>query len=102
MSILCCACYSLQSSLNSTLSCISGREFPYLNPRAAFDAVDVKKRGELDEEDVAQLMREMDRDYSDIEVEMMMQTLDLNHNGRVGFDEFTKVFIGDIRTTQSM
>ena len=72
------------------------------NPRATFDAVDVKKRGELDEEDVAQLMREMDRDYSDIEVEMMMQTLDLNHNGRVGFDEFTKVFIGDIRTTQSM
>jgi hypothetical protein len=80
----------------------SGHEFPYSNPREAFDAVDVKRRGELEKEDVAKLMREMDKDYTDDELEKMMETLDLNHSGRVTFDEFKKVFIGDIRTTQSM
>ena len=79
-----------------------GREFPYTNPREAFDSVDVKKQGYLLTEDVAELMRQMDKDYTDSEVENMMQTLDLSDNGRVSFDEFKKVFIGDIRTTQSM
>eukprot|EP00804_Cyclotella_cryptica_P005112 CCRYP_011544-RA/>CCRYP_011544-RA protein AED:0.07 eAED:0.07 QI:492/0.66/0.75/1/1/1/4/67/746 len=79
-----------------------GHEFPYSNPREAFDAVDIKRRGELEKDDVAALMREMDEDYSDDEIEKMMETLDLNHSGKVTFDEFKKVFIGDIRTTQSM
>jgi Ca2+-binding EF-hand superfamily protein len=79
-----------------------GREFPYSNPREAFDAVDVNKRGELEKEDVAKLMREMDSEYTDSEVDLMLQTLDLNHSGKVTFEEFKKVFIGDIRATQSM
>eukprot|EP00956_Cyclotella_meneghiniana_P000622 scaffold674_cov63-Cyclotella_meneghiniana.AAC.9 len=79
-----------------------GREFPYSHPRDAFDAVDTKHRGELEKEDVAQLMREFDKEYTDNEVELMMQTLDLNRSGRVTFEEFKKVFIGDIRATQSM
>jgi len=53
-------------------------------------------------EDVAELMRELDRDYTDKEVAAMMQTLDLGKGGTVAFDDFKKVFIGDIRTTQSM
>jgi Ca2+-binding EF-hand superfamily protein len=80
----------------------SGREFPYSNPRQAFDAVDVKKRGELEKDDIAKLMRDMDPEYTDNEVEMMLKTLDLSISGKVTFDEFKKVFIGDIRTTQSM
>lgn len=79
-----------------------GREFPYSNPREAFDAVDVNKRGELEKADVAKLMREMDSEYTDSEVDLMLQTLDLNHSGKVTFEEFKKVFIGDIRATQSM
>ena len=47
-------------------------------------------------------MREFDKDYTDNEVELMMQTLDLNRSGRVTFEEFKEVFIGDIRATQSM
>lgn len=77
-------------------------EFPYENPRKAFDAVDLKRRGWLEEEDVKRLMRNMDKDYTDGEVKMMMQTLDLSKDGKITFDEFKKVFIGDIRTTQSM
>ena len=79
-----------------------GREFPYSNPREAFDAVDTKKRGELEKEDIAKLMLEMDKNYTDNEVDMMLETLDLNSSGKVTFEEFKKVFIGDIRATQSM
>ncbi len=79
-----------------------GHEFPYLDPKEAFDAVDVNGRGELETEDVAALMRAMDKDYTDNEVDLMMQTLDLSKSGKISFDEFKKVFIGDIRATQSM
>jgi len=79
-----------------------GHEFPYLDPQKAFDAVDVKRKGALQLEDVAELMRNMDKDYTEKEVLMMMQTLDLSKDGKVSFDEFVKVFIGNIRTTQSM
>ena len=79
-----------------------GHEFPYLNPREAFDAVDVNQRGVLHVEDVTELMRTLDKDYTDSEVQAMMHTLDLSKDGRVSFDEFKKVFVGDIRTTQSM
>lgn len=79
-----------------------GHEFPYLDPRKAFDAVDVKGRGVLSLEDVTELMRSLDKDYTDGEVQAMMQTLDLSKDGKISYDEFKKVFIGDIRTTQSM
>lgn len=79
-----------------------GHEFPYVNPREAFDAVDVKRRGVLHVEDVTRLMRSLDMNYTDFEVQSMMQTLDLSKDGEITFDEFKKVFIGDIRTTQSM
>ena len=79
-----------------------GHEFPYNNPREAFDAVDVKRRGVLHVKDVTRLMRSLDKDYTDFEVQSMMQTLDLSKDGEITFDEFKKVFIGDIRTTQSM
>ena len=79
-----------------------GHEFPYLDPQKAFDAVDVKRKGALQLEDIAEIMRNMDKDYTEKEVLMMMQTLDLSKDGKVSFDEFVKVFIGNIRTTQSM
>ncbi|KAK1749292.1 serine/threonine-protein kinase [Skeletonema marinoi] len=79
-----------------------GHEFPYDDPRKAFNAVDINKRGFLKHEDIAHIMRSMDEDYTDQEVDMMMHTLDLSRDGKVLYDEFVKVFIGDIRATQSM
>ena len=79
-----------------------GKEFPYLNPREAFDAVDTKHRGVLYAEDVANLMKSLDANYTDNDVQMMMSTLDLQKNGKISYQEFEKIFIGDIRTTQSM
>jgi len=79
-----------------------GEEFPYANPRKAFDAVDVGKKGYLGYQDVATLMRLLDEDYTNDEVKAMMQTLDLSKDGKVTYNEFAKVFIGDIRATASM
>lgn len=79
-----------------------GHEFPYDDPREAFDAVDINKRGFLLPKDIAHIMRSMDKDYTDQEIQTMMQTLDLSGDGKVLYDEFVKVFIGDIRATQSM
>lgn len=79
-----------------------GNEFPYSDPRKAFDTVDVDRKGALHVEDVASLMRNMDREYTDEAVQLMMQTLDLSKVGKITFDEFEKMFIGNIRTTQSM
>lgn len=79
-----------------------GHAFPYSDPRKAFDVVDRKNRGELHEDDIADLMRSMDKDYTDREVKLMMQTLDLSKDGKITFDEFQKVFIGHIRVNQAM
>ncbi|KAL7494438.1 hypothetical protein ACHAWT_006608 [Skeletonema menzelii] len=79
-----------------------GHEFPYDDPRKAFNAVDINKRGFLQKKDIAHIMRSMDKDYTDGEVDAMMHTLDLSNDGKVRYDEFVKVFIGDIRATQSM
>jgi Ca2+-binding EF-hand superfamily protein len=79
-----------------------GHEFPYDDPRKAFNSVDIKKRGYLLRNEVAHIMRSMDTDYTDQEIDAMMNTLDLSGDGKVSYDEFVKVFIGDIRATQSM
>ena len=79
-----------------------GHQFPYDDPRKAFNAVDINKRGVLHKKDIAHIMRSKDKDYTDEEVEAMMRTLDLSGDGKVHYDEFVKVFIGDIRATQSM
>ncbi len=79
-----------------------GHEFPYDDPRKAFNAVDITKRGYLLRKEVAHIMRSMDKDYTDQEIDVMMHTLDLSGDGKVSYEEFVKVFIGDIRATQSM
>jgi serine/threonine protein kinase len=78
------------------------KEFPYTRPEEAFAAADASKIGVLDFESIANLMREMDPDYTDDEVREIIQVLDLTNSGNVGFDEFKKVFVGDIRTSESM
>jgi serine/threonine protein kinase len=79
-----------------------GQEFPYTHPEEAFAAADASKIGVLDFKSIANLMRDMDPDYTDDEVREIIQVLDLTNSGDVAFDEFKKVFVGDIRTSESM
>uniref|UniRef100_A0A6U6L9S7 Uncharacterized protein n=1 Tax=Odontella aurita TaxID=265563 RepID=A0A6U6L9S7_9STRA len=79
------------------------KEFPYDNPREAFDAVKGDKSGDvLTAEDIGNLMREMSPDFTDDDVHALIQTIDLTNSGDVSFDEFRKVFIADIRTSASI
>lgn len=78
------------------------KDFPYENPREAFDAVDSSRKGYLDVESVTKLLREMDSTYTDEEVTKVIKALDLSNSGQIEFDEFKKVFVADIRTAASI
>ena len=82
------------------------KDFPYENPREAFDAVDSNKKGFLDVESVAEILRDMDSSYTNDEIEKVIGALNLSNSGKIEFDEFKKVFVADIRmwnhVTQTM
>jgi len=80
------------------------KEFPYDNPREAFDAVKTpgSKSDRLDVKAVGGLMRELNPDYTDEEILEIIRTLDLTKSGDVNFDEFKKVFVADIRKSASI
>jgi len=78
------------------------KEFPYQNPREAFDAADKNKQSVLDVNDISNLLREMDPTYTDEEIQDVIKALDLTNSGNVNYDEFKKVFIADIRTSASI
>ena len=80
------------------------KEFPYDNPREAFDAVKTpgNKSDRLDVRAVGSLMRELNPDYTDEEILEIIRTLDLTKSGDVNFDEFKKVFVADIRKSASI
>jgi CRP-like cAMP-binding protein len=78
------------------------KQFPYHNPREAFDAVDSEGRGVLNAKSIGNLMRELDEDFTDAEITDIIKTLNLTGSGTVSFDEFQKVFVANIRTSGSI
>lgn len=66
------------------------KEFPYANPREAFDAVDLEKRGVLDVEAISKLLRELNPEITKEEINEMMVALDLTQSGDITFEEFKK------------
>lgn len=64
------------------------KEFPYDNPREAFDAVKTagNKSDRLDVKAVGSLMRELNPDYTDEEILEIILTLDLTKSGDVNFE----------------
>ena len=47
-------------------------------------------------------MRDMDKDYTDAEIEEVMDVVDLTGSGDICFEEFCKVFIANIKTSASI
>jgi serine/threonine protein kinase len=81
------------------------KEFPYQNPREAFDAVKTDSKRDdayLSIDEVGKLMRGLNPDYSDEEVLEIIRTVDLKDSGVVDFDEFKKVFIADLKSSASI
>jgi serine/threonine protein kinase len=78
------------------------KDFPYDNPREAFDAVNENGDEELDARAIGKLLREMDPDYTDEEIQSVIKVMDLTASGSVSFDEFKKVFVANVRTSAAM
>jgi Ca2+-binding EF-hand superfamily protein len=79
------------------------KEFPYDNPREAFDAVRIDKTcNKLNLEAVGRLMRELNPNYTDEEILEIIRVLALTNSDTVSFEEFKKVFIADIRLSASV
>lgn len=78
------------------------KDFPYDNPREAFDAVNENGDKELDARAIGKLLREMDPEYTDEEIQSVIKVMDLTGSGSVSFDEFKKVFVANVRTSAAM
>lgn len=101
------------------------RKFPYDDPRLAFDAahknqksfvaswfkldgspIKARKKGkgnDLDFDDIACMMRDMDPNYTDEEVWEVIRAIQLRgESNTVSYEEFKKVFIADIKQSASM
>ena len=79
------------------------KEFPYLNPREAFNSVktDMSHPDYLSRDEIANLVRDFSPSYTDKEVDELVKMLDLTHSNTVSFDEFKQVFIVDIKASAS-
>lgn len=79
------------------------KEFPYENPLEAFRAVgEDEGTGMLKVDAIAKIMRDMDPEYTDEEIQEVVKMMDLTNSGTVSFDEFRKVFVADIRASASI
>jgi hypothetical protein len=79
-------------------------EFPYDNPRLAFDAVvdNDDANGGITIETVSKLMKDMNPGYTDAMIKEVMETINLSGNGTISFEEFKKVFIADIKLSTAI
>ncbi|KAG7366008.1 serine/threonine kinase [Nitzschia inconspicua] len=78
------------------------KEFPYENPEKAFEAADLEQVGQLDKESIAKLMRELNPEYTDEEIDEVVQSLDLTDSGVITFASMKKALIGDKQASASM
>jgi len=80
------------------------KEFPYQNPREAFDAVKTDQTCEsLTIKEITDLMYELNPEYTDQEIREILSAVKLSpESGNVSFDEFKKVFVADVKTSASI
>jgi hypothetical protein len=62
--------------------------------RAAFDAVDVSRDGELDCDELHVLLKSLGQEVSGAELRDTMRQFDTDGNGAVKFEEFSQMMIG--------
>lgn len=79
------------------------KEFPYSNPREAFDAVKTDKSvKDLTVAEIYKLLLDLNPEYTEEEVKRVVGAIRLTTSDRMSFDEFKKVFIADIRASASI
>ena len=79
------------------------KEFPYNNPREAFNAVKTDQSvKDLTMKEISTLMLDLNPDYTDEEIQRVVGAIKLTKSDRMSFDEFKKVFIADIKGSASI
>ncbi|KAL7057675.1 hypothetical protein AAHC03_016863 [Spirometra sp. Aus1] len=63
--------------------------------RDAFRALDKKRRGSIDVEDLKWILKNLDTTLTDEDIESMVQNVDTDDSGSVDFQEFYKLITSD-------
>lgn len=80
-----------------------GKEFPYDNPRAAFDAVKTDTSvKDLTLKEISTLMLDLNPSYTDEEIRRIVCAIKLTKADPMSFEEFKKVFIADKKGSASI
>ena len=79
------------------------KEFPYDNPREAFNASKTDKSVEdLTMKEIYTLLLDLNPDYTEEEIRKVVNAVKLTKSDSMSFDEFKKVFIADIKASASI
>ena len=80
------------------------KEFPYDNPREAFDAIKTDHTvPDLTKAELRDLILDLNPSYTEEEVERFLNAVKLQtKSDQMSFDEFRKIFIADIKKSASI
>lgn len=80
------------------------KEFPYNEPQEAFSAIrsTICRDDGLCQEAISALMRELNPEFTDEEIEDVMRTLGLSETGSLSFEAFKKIFIADKQRSKAI
>jgi Ca2+-binding EF-hand superfamily protein len=79
------------------------KEFPYDNPREAFDAIKTDHTvKDLTRAELRHLILDLNPKYTDEEIDRLLSAVKLTKSESMSYDEFEKVFIADKRKSASI
>lgn len=85
---------TLRGEFRKALVFATKKDFPKNEAelRRAFDIADYSRSGSIDRSDISVMLRNMDKSFTEKDVEDILNTLDLDGNGSVGWEEFKRIF----------
>ena len=60
--------------------------------RRVFDSIDRDSSGDLDVDEVKELMKDLDKALSQEQIQELVKSMDLNGSGSINFEEFQSIF----------
>ena len=70
------------------------KSFPRLlhDLKQAFDEIDEDKSGEISIDEMREVLRHLDKSFSEDQIRELIRSMDLNDSGKIDFEEFKSVF----------
>lgn len=72
------------------------REFGKDDIRRAFEAVDTSKDGKISRDELKDVLKRMNCQVSDADVDAMIKVADKNDDNQISFQEFSELFFKDV------